>query len=239
MGVFWWWFGSLAMASISHLCRDLYTWESSLVMSSEQSTSWILGGPTASSLLYWWGHMGSPRDPLCFSITQLKSCSSAPRLFKLKSLSVSSLYVFVLYQTRTLLSNFSFWAWGWSMEGWMFHSYCRMLRMNFGVTTLCVGGGSFSLWAGIASNGNGNIHPRFQTEVLISWVCVSHHVCCWSLDLHPCRCSSFSRLQHPGSGHGCCSTCVGCLCGKLSGGHFFKKPCYNSGFAFCPPSRLA
>lgn len=32
----------------------------------------------------------------------------------------------------------------------------------------------------------GGIHPRFQTEVLISWVCVSHHVCCWSRDLHPC-----------------------------------------------------
>jgi hypothetical protein len=46
---------------------------------------------------------------------------------------------------------------------------------------LCVWGGSFSLWAGIASNGNGNMHPRFQTEVLISWVCVSDHVCCFTL----------------------------------------------------------
>lgn len=138
---------------------------------------------------------------------------------------------FCVVLNQDLVEQFFFLGLGLKHGRMDFRSCCRMLRMNFGVTTLCVGGGSFALWAGIASNGNG----RHSSQVSDG----STHVMSMCQPSCLLLVSWSSPLQHPGSGHGCCSTCVGCLCGKLSGGHFFEKPCYNSGIAFCPPSRLA
>lgn len=91
-------------------------------------------------------------------------------------------------------------------------------------------------WTGATSDDNGSICSGLKTSILFIRIRFGSTVGAGACDIHSCRCSILTQLQHHGSGDGCGSSRFRFICRKLSRSYLHYQSCYHAGkLAHAPP----